>query len=361
MECCSDARAGRAAGRPALEVADVFRAHGDEYRRTHALSPVQQRVMGNIETCRTEVRGGKVPSYSSCCDRHCPKCQALRQARWIDGRAASGTLLELGRDEQHLGGLLGVTAVLHTWTRELDFHPHLHCVVTGGGLDGDGERWVDSRPDFLFPVRVLSRLFRGKFLAALERAYDKGVLEFAGGCADLAGADRFATLKDALYRKEWVVYAKPPFGGPGAVFEYLGRYTHRVAISNQRLISMDDRGVTFHTKDGRTATLAPDEFIRRFLMHTLPRGFTKIRHFGLLAASNVNTKLARARELLDAERPASPSEGEDELVGTWLDQMLALTGEDLSVCPRCGIGRMIRSRIRPGTTFAEHAEGSDTS
>jgi hypothetical protein len=364
--------------------------------------------MGNIETCRTEVRGGhvdtcdhcghKVPSYSSCCDRHCPKCQALRQAKWIAGRklrilptnyfhlvftlpaelrplalcnrkavfdmlfaAAGDTLLELGRDPKHLGGLLGVTAVLHTWTRKLDFHPHLHCVVTGGGLDANGDRWVGAKPGFLFPVRVLSRLFRGKCLAALERAYNKGILTFAGGCAGLADADRFADLKDTLYRKEWVVYSKPPFGGPEAVFDYLGRYTHRVAISNQRLIAMDARGITFHTKDGEAATLAPDEFVRRFLMHTLPKGFTKIRHFGLLAPSNVGTKLSRARELIDADRPTHARQREDELDGTWLDQMLALTGEDLSVCPRCKKGKMIRTRIEPGTTFHEHAARRDTS
>lgn len=408
MTYCGGAREGRSAGRPQLEVADIFRVHGEEHRRTHALTSEQLRVMGNIETCRTEVRGGhmdtcdhcghKVPSYNSCCDRHCPKCQALRQARWIEGRkerilptnyfhlvftlpaelrslalcnrkmvfdmlfaAASGTLLELGRDKKHLGGLLGVTAVLHTWTRQLDFHPHLHCVVTGGGLDEEGDRWVGTKPDFLFPVRVLSRLFRGKFLAALERAYDKGALEFAGGCADLADTDRFAALKDALYRKEWVVYSKPPFGGPGAVFEYLGRYTHRVAISNQRLITSDDRGVTFHTKDDKTVTLTQGEFTRRFLMHTLPKGFTKIRHFGLLAAGNVNTKLVRARELLDAETPTSVRESGDKLGDTWLDQMLALTGEDLSVCPRCGIGKMIRTRIEPGMTFPDYAARRNTS
>lgn len=409
MTCCGDPREGRAAGRPSLEVADVFRAHGEKYRRTHALSPVQLRVMGNIETCRTAVRGGhvdtcdhcghEVPSYNSCCDRHCPKCQALSQAKWIEGRkkrilpthyfhlvftlpaelrslalcnrkavfdilfaSAAETVLELGRDPRHLGGLLGVTAVLHTWTRQLDFHPHLHCVVTGGGLDVDGGRWATAKPDFLFPVRVLSRLFRGKFLAALERAYAKGTLEFAGGCADLGVPDCFAHLKDALYRKEWVVYAKPPFGGPGAVFEYLGRYTHRVAISNQRLISIDDRSVTFHTRGGKTATLAPDEFIRRFLMHVLPRGYTKIRHFGLLAAGNVNTKLVRARELLETMHPlvARSLEAAAADADARLERIVA-ERETPTTCPCCGSGTMIRSRVPPGAIMAERITRRDTS
>ena len=396
MGCRGGAPEGRPAGSTRLEVADIFRSHGEAHRRTHALSPVQLRVMGNIETCRTEVRGGHVdtcdhcghetPSYNSCSDRHCPKCQALSQAKWIAGRkerilptgyfhlvftlpaelrslalcnrkvvfdilfaSAAETLLELGCDEKHLGGLLGVTSVLHTWTRKLDFHPHVHCVVTGGGLDAEGNRWVGSRPDFLFPVRVLSRLFRGKFLHALSRAHARGILEFAGGCARLGAPDRFADLKSRLYRKEWVVYAKRPFGGPGAVFEYLGRYTHRVAISNQRLIASDDRGVTFATKDGRTATLAPTEFIRRFLMHVLPKGFTKIRHFGLLAPCNVNTRLVRARELLGAERPedARSLESSKELTDTLLERIVA-EHEAPATCPHCGIGKMVRSRVPPG-------------
>ena len=356
--------------------------------------------MGNIETCRTAVRGGhvdtcdhcgqEVPSYNSCCDRHCPKCQALSQAKWIEGRkarilpthyfhlvftlpaelrplalcnrkavfdilfaTAAETVLELGRDPTHLGGLLGVTMVLHTWTRQLGFHPHVHCIVTGGGIDEDGDRWASAKPNFLFPVRVLSRLFRGKFLAALERAYKKGILKFAGGCADLGHPDHFAALKDTLYRKEWVVYAKPPFGGPGAVFEYLGRYTHRVAISNQRLISMDDRGVTFRTKDGRNATLAPQEFIRRFLMHVLPRGYTKIRHFGLLAAGNVNTKLVRARELLETEHTEAARSLEAAIAGAdaRLEQIVA-EQQTPATCPCCGCGKMVRSRIPPGNLSA---------
>jgi len=407
MQCNGGAREGVSAGRPKLEVADIFRVHGQEYRRTHALSAEQQKVVDHIVTCRTAVLGGHLDtcdhcghqeqSYNSCGDRHCPKCQALSQAKWIEQRAArtlpthyfhlvftlpaqlrslarcnrkavfkmlfaaaAETLLELGRDPRHLGGLLGITSVIHTWTRQLDFHPHVHCIVTGGGLNQDGDRWVSAKPDFLFPVKVLSRLFRGKFLAALCRAHERRQLEYAGGCADLAIGDNFAALKDQLYRKEWVVYAKRPFGGPEHVFEYLGRYTHRVAISNYRLLSMNDDGVTFATKDGKTITLAPTEFMRRFLMHVLPKGFTKIRHYGLKAASNVNTKLKRAKELLEAD--SKPMNVDDADRGdTWLDLMRALTGVDLSVCTRCGTGRMLRTRIDPGPVLATSFEQWDTS
>ncbi len=409
MACPGGACEGRSADRSSLEVAEIFRVHGEAYRRTHALTPEQLRVMANIETCRTEILGGhvdkcdhcghKVPSYNSCSDRHCPKCQALRQAKWIVGRkerilptnyfhlvftlpadlrsvalcnrkvvydmlfaAASETLLELGRDEKHLGATLGITAVLHTWTRELDFHPHVHCVVTGGGLDVDGNRWISSKPDFLFPVRVLSKLFRGKCLHALSRAYARGELEFAGGCAALGAPDRFAALKDKLYRKDWVVYSKRPFGGPEAVFEYLGRYIHRVAISNQRLIAMDTRGVTFFTKDSKTKTLAPTEFIRRFLMHVLPGRYTKIRHFGLLAAGNVNTKLQWARLLLDSENPkaAASLESGKMSADTLLEQLLK-ENETPATCPCCGIGKMTRFYVDPGVRTASLTKRGNTS
>ena len=413
MTCHGGARAGRSAGRPALEVAEIFRRHGEEYRRTHALSAEQLRVMGDIETCRTAVRGGhldtcdhcghQAPSYNSCGNRHCPKCQALSQAKWIAERkerilpthyfhlvftlpeelrsvarcnrralfnmlfsATAETLLELGRDPKHLGATLGITAVLHTWTRTLDFHPHLHCIVTGGGLDEKNNRWVGAKPDFLFPAKALSRLFRGKFLAALTSAYDKGDLEFAGACTHLSDPESFAALKDGLYQKEWVVHVKPTFAGPGHVFEYLGRYTHRVAISNQRLMAMDNHGVTFSTKDGKTATLKPPEFIRRFLMHVLPKRYAKIRHYGLNSASNAKTKLERARRLIEAGQPTSDEQatGRESLphIGdTWLEQMLALTGVDPSVCPRCGIGRMVRTRIAKGTILPLNPEPENSS
>ena len=391
MKCCDGLpQGGASVDKPPVRIGDVFRAHGEAYRRTHSLSAAQMRVMGHIEACRTEVLGGhvdtctrcghKVASYNSCGDRHCPECQSFSQAKWIEGRkqrilpvgyfhtvftlpaelrsvarcnpkvvyellfkAAAETLLELGNDPKHLGGLLGLSAVLHTWTRELDFHPHLHVIVTAGGLAPNGETWISSKPEFLFPVKVLGKLFRGKFLFALRRAHQKGMLEFAGGCADLDEKERFSSLIGKLYDTDWVVYCKEPFAGPGAVFEYLGRYTHRVGISNQRLISLDDQGVTFYTKGGNTKTLAPLEFIRRFLMHVLPKGFTKIRHFGLLAPCNVNTKLDKAKQHLESANPgaADALKNGQVLVSLRLESIRAGL-EAVPACPRCGCHKMNR-------------------
>jgi hypothetical protein len=258
-------------------------------------------------------------------------------------KAASETLLEIGNDPKHLGALLGLSAVLHTWTRELDFHPHLHVIVTAGGLAPSGYTWVPSKSDFLFPVKVLGKLFRGKFLFALKRARERGMLEFAGGCAELNAPERFSSLMSKLYHTDWVVYCKEPFAGPGAVFEYLGRYTHRVGISNQRLISFDDQGVTFYTKSGSTKTLRPLEFIRRFLMHVLPKGFTKIRHFGLLAPCNVNTKLEKAKQLLEAANPgaAHALKNGQVLVSLRLESIRA-EQEAVPACPCCGCHKMTR-------------------
>jgi hypothetical protein len=352
--------------------------------------------MHHIETCRTAVLGGHLDvcdacghraiSYNSCRDRHCPKCQCLRQARWVAARmervlpthhfhvvftvpqelkplalhnrvrffellfaAASRTLLALGRDPRRLGARLGVTAVLHTWTRTLAFHPHLHCIVTGGGLAPDGPRWVTApgRGRYLFPVTVVARLFRGKLLAALARARQRGQLQFAGPCAHLADPIAFARLQDDLYCKPWVVYCKPPFGGAQQVFKYLGRYTHRVGISNQRLIALDDRGVTFATKHGERATLSADEFIRRFLLHVLPAGFVKIRHFGLLAPAHVTRALAQARHLLTPAPapdfpPASAARTEGPAPTTWRRLFRDLTGIDLTRCRACGRGTILR-------------------
>jgi len=367
-------------GRPRIEVADIFRSHGEGYRQTHVLSSEQRAAMRAIEVCRTARLGGHVdvcdacaftrPAYNSCRNRHCPKCQALTQAAWIDKRmeyvlpthyfhvvftlpheivalalrnrktifnllfsAAARTLLELGNDEQRLGAQLGVTTVLHTWTRDLRFHPHVHCIVTGGGLAPQGDRWISSRQKYLFPVRVLSGLFRGKFLDGLATAYERGELNLEGACAVLANSEGFNQLKDTLYRKNWVVYAKRPFAGPEQVFKYLGQYTHRVGISNQRLVSLDDHGVCFRTKNGKQVTVAPAEFIRRFLLHVLPNGFVKIRHYGLLASSNVHTKLAEARRHLEVNASSvQPSAPQQE----WRDRFLALTGVDLETCPHCG-------------------------
>ena len=377
-----------------MEVADIFRAHGQVYRQRHVLTPDQLKVMRAIEVCRTEVLGGHLdvcdpcgysqPSYNSCRDRHCPKCQSLVQAQWIEERmerllpvhyfhvvftlpsslrslcrrnqremykllfaAATKTRLTRGNDPKRLGGQLGITAVLHTWTRELEFHPHLHCIVTGGGLSADGTRWIAARRKYLFPVKVLSQLFRRLFLDALRRAHE-------GGDIQLDGVDE-KKLFDALYRTDWVVYIKPPFGGPEQVFKYLGRYTHRVGISNQRLIAMDERGVTFATKNGRTITLAPEEFIRRFLLHVLPPGFVKIRHYGLWAAGNVTTRLGTARAVLGAVAPSPPPSNSTEAAPlgdeeTWQVRLLRLAGIDVTHCPRCATGHMIP---RPLPTAAE--------
>lgn len=366
--------------RPQLEVADIFRAHGEVYRqRNVTLTADQLKVMRAIETCRTAVLGGHLdvcegcgysrPSYNSCRDRHCPTCQSLVQARWIEQRmgrilevsyfhvvftlpgslrplarrnqrtvykllfeAATQTLLTLGNDAQRLGAQLGITAVLHTWTRELEFHPHLHCIVTGGGLTQDGTAWISARRKYLFPVLVLSRLFRRLFLEGLLKAHRSGDLRFDDG--DLS---KFLA---PLYKTDWVVYAKQPFGGPEQVFKYLGRYTHRVGISNQRLISMDERGVCFATKNGRTIILPPQEFIRRFLLHVLPPGFVKIRHYGLFAAGNISTRLEVARRLLPTAPPTlppaplEPHSGNDQ--DDWQQRLLRLTGIDPTRCPRCG-------------------------
>jgi hypothetical protein len=397
-------------GRPRIEVADIFRSHGEVYRQTHVLSWAQRAAMRAIEVCRTAQLGGHVdvcgacafarPAYNSCRNRHCPKCQALAQAAWVEKRmeyvlpthyfhvvftlpheiaalalrnrkiifdrlfsAAAHTLLELGNDDQRLGAQLGVTTVLHTWTRDLRFHPHVHCIVTGGGLAPHGDRWISSRQKYLFPVRVLSDLFRGKFLDGLADAYERGELKLEDACAALADPECFNQLKDTLYRKNWVVYAKRPFAGPEQVFKYLGRYTHRVGISNHRLISFDEHGVCFRTKNGKQVTVAPTEFIRRFLLHVLPNGFVKIRHYGLHASSNVLTKLAEARRHLEVINTpsAQPSAPQQE----WRERFLALTGVDLEICPRCGGQMMSHPVDRPShsvsTAFASSPTLTDTS
>ena len=376
-------------GRAPIEVADIFRAHGEVYRQSHALTGDQLKVMRAIERCRTEALGGHLdvclecgferPAYNSCRNRHCPKCQGLAQARWIEQRierilsthyfhvvftlpsqlrplaranrklifdllfaSAARTLLELGQDEARLGATLGITAVLHTWTRELGFHPHLHCIVTGGGLDTSGSAWVSCNQRYLFPVLVLGKLFRGKFLDGLRRLRAAGQLHYAGASAPLADDTAFKTLLDKLYETSWVVYAKKPFAGPEQVFRYLGRYTHRVGISNQRLQSFDADGVRFATKGGKAVTLVPKEFVRRFLEHVLPDGFTKIRHFGLHAAGNVKTKLEQARLALERQTiaPAGaaatmPLDDAQCVAVPWQGILLLLTGIDVTLCPHC--------------------------
>ena len=339
----------------ALEVADVFRTHGPAWRQAQRghLSLGQLKVMSAIEQCRSAALGGHVLrceacgqdqiAYNSCRDRHCPKCQAAAAQRWLEARqadllpvdyyhvvftlpapisaiayynkaaiyallfdVAAETLMTIAADPKHLGARIGATLVLHTWGSALTHHPHVHGIVPGGGLSADGERWIACRPGFFLSVRVLSRLFRRRFLEELEQAHRAGRLQFFGEFAALADAHSFDEWLAPLRKCEWVVYAKRPFAGPEAVLAYLSRYTHRVAISNSRLVAMDERGVSFRWKDYRdkgatrrkTMTLDADEFMRRFLLHVLPGGFHRIRHYGLLANGARTASLARIRELL---------------------------------------------------------------
>jgi hypothetical protein len=386
--------------RPALEVAQIFRHHGPDYRQNHGLTPGQHQAMRDIERCRTASLGGHVDvcsqgcgysaiSYNSCRNRHCPKCQGLQQAKWLTERlerllpthyfhlvvtlphelqvlaryhpelvynllfeAASRSLLQLARDYERLQAQIGFTAVLHTWDQDLNLHPHLHLVVTGGGLSLDGERWIAARNSFLLPVKALSKIIRGKFLEALEKARHEGRLR---GQVPLA---QFPGLLRKLRRKKWVIYAKEAFGGSRKAFHYLSRYTHRVAISNHRLVSLAAGQVSFQARDNhrpgqkRLVTLTAPEFIRRFLWHVLPPRFVKIRHYGLMAPRNAKTKLEKARSLLSLQKPPGPKEPKGPELDTpsesktWQDLLLALTGQDLTTCPNCGQGRLIRCRLR---------------
>jgi len=376
--------------RPPLEVADIFRQHGPAYRQAHDLPLYQWRLMEAIETCRTPLLGGHIEecghchrirvSYNSCRNRHCPKCQGLARARWLQLRqeellpteyfhvvftlpdtvaaiafynketvydilfhAAAQTLLTIARTPQHLGAEIGFFCVLHTWGQNLLHHPHLHCAVPGGGLSPDGD-WVSCRPGFFLPVRVLSRLFRRLFLEALEKAFAAGQLHFFGDLKSLGDAQAFGQYLQPARETEWVVYAKPPFSGPSQVLEYLSRYTHRVAISNHRLAAMEGDRVSFRWKDYRhqqrpkVMTISAQEFIRRFLLHALPSGFQRIRHYGFLANCHRRDKLALCRRLLlpgVVQLLPQPKDAREFF--------LSLTGRDLRLCPQCGIGAMIRT------------------
>lgn len=333
-------------------------------------------------------------AYNSCRNRHCPKCQGIAQARWLSQRmermlpvdafhvvftlpsslrplvlanrevlfnalfaAAADALKELAKDPKYLGAEVGITAVLHTWTRELLFHPHVHCIVTGGGLSPDGERWIPGRRvDFLFPVRVLGALFRGKFLARLEQLYTQGKLQLSGPAERFACRRVFARLRRKLYDTRWVVYAKPPFGGPKEFFRYVGRYTHRVGLSNRRIVSLDGERVVFRTRGDATETLAYDEFLRRFLMHVLPDGFTKIRHYGLFAPGAASKKLALARQRLQEIGVVGTTSGQST-PKDFRELLLALTGIDLRRCPRCGVGLLVRRVLDPTIGLPPLARG----
>jgi hypothetical protein len=366
-----------------LEVGDIMRAHGEAYRARHPITPQQAWVLRRLAECRTAALGGHVDacsvcdftriSYNSCRDRHCPKCQASKRAAWLETRlerllpvgyfhvvftlpallsplvlhnqrllydllfrAASATLLTLAADSRRLGAQVGITAILHTWGQNLLFHPHLHCVVTGGGLSPDGQRWVAGRRRYLLPVKVLGKLFRGKFLAGLKKAYQAGELTLTGSVVHLGDPRAFQQLLQQLYGHNWIVYAKRPFGGADQVFRYLGRYSHRVAIANSRLVSMDNDRVSFRWKDyadhhrTKVMTVSAEEFIRRLLLHVLPKGFVRIRHFGLLASVNVATKLQQCRQLLGQETQSGPRPTK-----CWIDRVLEWTGQDPRRCPRC--------------------------
>ena len=367
-------------------MADVFRRHSDAYRRAHehCLGRVERRVMSAIELCRTAALGGHTEAcaecglvrcaYNSCRNRHCPKCQGAARAEWLAARqaellpapyfhvvftlpapvaeiafqnketvytilfrTAAETLRTIAADPKHLGAEIGLLAVLHTWGQNLHHHPHVHCVVPGGGPSLDGTRWVACRPGFFLPVRVLSRLFRRLFLAELDAAFAAGRLGFFGELARLTDPAAFARHLAELRRVEWVVYAKPPFGGPEQVLAYLGRYTHRVAIANSRLISAADDHVAFRWKDYRhhgrskVMTLAAHEFIRRFLLHTLPDGFHRIRHYGFLANGHRAAKLALCRTLLDAPATDAPTDVAEDKASP----------QGPARCPCCGGAMML--------------------
>jgi hypothetical protein len=382
-----------------LEVADIFRRHGPAWRSANAghVSLGQLKVMSAIENCRTAALGGHVVrcedcahveiAYNSCRNRHCPKCQGAAAKQWLAEREAdllpvayyhlvftlpapiadiarhdkaaiydilfktsAETLTTIAANPQHLGARLGITSVLHTWGSALTHHPHVHMIVPGGGISPDGQRWVACREGFFLPVRVLSRLFRRLFLDKLAAAHVAGQLTFFGDHAGLADAQAFTAYLAPLRQAEWVVYAKKPFGGPEAVLAYLARYTHRVAIANSRLIACDHNGVTFKWKDYRidgperykAMTLAAGEFIRRFLIHVLPDGFHRIRHYGLLASGARRANIARARELLAV--PASPPKSDNDASGGDNEEPAT------PPCPCCG-GRMIRiENFARGTT-----------
>ena len=391
--------------RPRLEVADIFRTYGPHYRTKYPMSPEQRKAMQNIEACRTQSLGGHVDtcqhgcgyqriSYNSCRNRHCPKCQGLQSMRWVQQRlqkilpipyfhmvftvphelhpiilqnqqtlynllfqAAAKSLLEFALQWSRLQAEVGFTAILHTWNQDILFHPHLHLIVTSGGLDQTHTRWIHSRDNFLVPVRPLSKIFRGKLLESLNRAFAKNVLIFQPHLQHPQKSGTFEGLIKKLYRKEWVVYCKRPLGGPEQVLKYLGLYTHKVAISNHRLVEINNGMVTFLARDNhnpgkrRSVCLPADKFIRRFLTHILPSGFVKIRHYGLMAHKNTKTSLEKARALIETlEKPPEmvsstcPKGLSKARATTWLEMLFKITGIDLGTCPNCG-GKLVRQPL----------------
>ena len=380
--------------RPGTEVADIFRKYGPDYRASHIMLLNQYKAMGAIEACRTSILGGHrdkcdndecghiAISYNSCRNRHCPKCQFLNKERWIAARnddllpiqyfhvvftipselniialrnpkvmydllfrSASETLIELGNDR--FGARIGFIGILHTWGQNLMDHPHIHCVVTGGGLSSDERRWVACRKNFFIPVRVMSALFRGKFLGYLKDCYAARKLILAGTTNALTEPYAFEQFLGKLYNKKWVVYCKPPFNGVDGVLDYLSRYTHRIAIGNERILKVEDGKVTFHWRDysdgnhEKIMTLDAEEFIRRFLLHVLPGRYVKIRHFGLLANRRRKYHIALCRLLLGSDKTETVN-AENR---TWQELLLQVAGVDVTTCPVCRKGRMVTIEI----------------
>lgn len=373
-----------------IEVQDIFQQYGTEYREKHKLTLVQLKAMSAIEKCRTSQLGGHIDkcencgstqtSYNSCRNRHCPKCQSLAKERWIDSqknnllnigyfhviftipdtinlivyqnqkelyallfKAVAETLTELASDKKYLGAALGFTSILHTWGQNLMHHPHIHSIVPGGGLSSIG-KWVSSRKKFFIPVKVLSRKFRGKFLYYLKQLYYKNKLKFYGSQQHLCNNNEFEKLLSSIYSKEWIVYCKPPFKEAACVVEYLGRYTHRVAISNNRIVNIENGNVTFRWRDYKDSskcklmTVSADEFIRRFLIHILPSGFMKIRHYGLLGNRNKTTKLTLCKHLTN-----TPILFKKKI--STLQLIQKITGRDFSKCPHCGSDKLSRCTL----------------
>jgi len=385
--------------RPPIEVAQIFRSHGHTYRKRHGVTKEQYQAMIDIERCRTAALGGHVDvcdhkcgymriSYNSCRNRNCPKCQSLQSARWLHARlqhflptphfhvvvtlphelrhlilgnqrilytmlfhCASQSLIEMARHRHRLKAYVGLTAVLHTWSQDMLFHPHLHMVVTAGGLDQSGTQWVASKDNFLVPVRGLSKKIQDKFLNELNKAFEKGELAFHTTIQDLQHPKAFVQFLRKLRRKKWVVYSKAPCGDANHLFTYLSAYTHKVAISNHRLHEITEEHVTFRARDNhnpgtnRFVTVSPEEFIRRFLLHVLPSGFMKVRHYGLMASCNAKTKLTLAKRLIEETLPQGERSSIPHRPGSdaaWQELLQHLTDIDLKLCPQCGTGRLIR-------------------
>jgi hypothetical protein len=384
--------------RPKLEVADIFRRYGEAYRQNYGapLSTAQRRVMTAIEVCRTAILGGHLercnscpyerPCYDSCRDRHCPKCQSLARAQWVEKRkaeilqthyfhivftlpeqiaaiayqnqelvygilfrATAETLSTIAADAKHLRAEIGFFAVLHTWGQNLLHHPHLHCVVPGGGISPDSTRWISCRPRFFLPIRVLSCLFRRLFLTYLQQAFDAGKLSFFSSLEALRDPPVFRRHLDQVRKVKWVVYAKAPFAGPQQVMDYVGRYTHRVAISNHRIVDIENGQVKFNWRDYRDnqqkiMTLSAQEFIRRFLLHVLPSGFHRIRYYGFLGNRYRKQKLEHCRQLLGMT-PPNESSSQPQPCEDYRDRYEKLTGHSLRECPVCHRGRMITVKL----------------